>query len=206
MNQFHDQYGLPTPAPPKRPILPPFTYGAIRSTTLIPVSKICVSGERSSNLGAGRWIGHFHQPPQVLDHGLQFPKYVKDTTQYTFPTGTKLEVEHQYLPLPYYRAMSSVQNSWQRNELYRRLSVAQPLLRFLSIVCLCGHGRCGWRCRWLVNDSIKRTSTTGPMTCTTTNITHRQMSPYLLQGISATNDFRNFVCNARLTQLVVFKA
>ena len=37
-------------------------------------------------------------------------------------------------------------------------------------------------------------------------ITHRQMSPYLLQGISATNDFRNFVCNTRLTQLVVFKA
>ena len=31
---------LPMPAPPKRPILPPFTYGAIRSTTLRPVSKI----------------------------------------------------------------------------------------------------------------------------------------------------------------------
>ena len=33
---------LPTPAPPKRPILPPRTYGAIRSTTLIPVSKISI--------------------------------------------------------------------------------------------------------------------------------------------------------------------
>ena len=31
---------LPTPAPPKRPTLPPFTYGASRSMTLIPVSKI----------------------------------------------------------------------------------------------------------------------------------------------------------------------
>jgi hypothetical protein len=38
---------LPTPAPPKRPILPPRTYGAIRSTTLIPVSKISTFGERS---------------------------------------------------------------------------------------------------------------------------------------------------------------
>ena len=37
-------------------------------------------------------------------------------------------------------------------------------------------------------------------------ITHRQMSPYLLQGISVTNDFRNFVRNARLTQLIVFKS
>ena len=33
---------LPVPAPPKRPILPPFTYGAIRSTTLRPVSKISI--------------------------------------------------------------------------------------------------------------------------------------------------------------------
>ena len=40
---------LPTPAPPKRPILPPRTYGAIRSTTLMPVSKISTFGERSSN-------------------------------------------------------------------------------------------------------------------------------------------------------------
>ena len=31
---------LPTPAPPNRPILPPFTNGAIRSMTLMPVSKI----------------------------------------------------------------------------------------------------------------------------------------------------------------------
>jgi len=28
---------FPTPAPPKRPILPPLEYGANKSTTLIPV-------------------------------------------------------------------------------------------------------------------------------------------------------------------------
>ena len=38
---------LPTPAPPKSPTLPPFTYGARRSTTLIPVSKISVVGLRA---------------------------------------------------------------------------------------------------------------------------------------------------------------
>jgi hypothetical protein len=31
---------LPTPAPPNKPILPPRRYGANKSTTLIPVSKI----------------------------------------------------------------------------------------------------------------------------------------------------------------------
>src|ERR687891_739634 len=31
---------LPTPAPPNRPTLPPWAYGASRSTTLMPVSKI----------------------------------------------------------------------------------------------------------------------------------------------------------------------
>jgi hypothetical protein len=33
---------LPTPAPPNKPILPPRRYGANKSTTLIPVSKMMV--------------------------------------------------------------------------------------------------------------------------------------------------------------------
>src|SRR5262249_20393009 len=47
---------LPTPAPPKRPTLPPRTYGAIRSTTFRPVSKISTVGESSSKAGGSRWI------------------------------------------------------------------------------------------------------------------------------------------------------
>ena len=35
---------FPTPAPPNRPILPPFAYGASKSMTLIPVSKISSAG------------------------------------------------------------------------------------------------------------------------------------------------------------------
>ena len=45
---------LPTPAPPNRPILPPFANGHSRSTTLMPVSKISETASCSSNLGAGR--------------------------------------------------------------------------------------------------------------------------------------------------------
>ncbi len=49
---------LPTPAPPNRPILPPLTYGASRSMTLMPVSSISVFGSRSANAGGLRWIAH----------------------------------------------------------------------------------------------------------------------------------------------------
>ena len=49
---------LPTPAPPNRPILPPLTYGASRSSTLMPVSSISVFGSRSANAGGLRWIAH----------------------------------------------------------------------------------------------------------------------------------------------------
>jgi hypothetical protein len=43
---------LPTPAPPNKPILP--RYGANKSTTLIPVSKIEGFVSNSVNAGASR--------------------------------------------------------------------------------------------------------------------------------------------------------
>ncbi len=48
---------LPTPAPPKRPILPPRRNGWMRSTTLMPVSNISISVDCSSSEGAWRWMG-----------------------------------------------------------------------------------------------------------------------------------------------------
>src|ERR1043166_7350918 len=47
---------LPTPAPPKRPTLPPLANGQTRSMTLMPVSNSSVDGDNSSNVGASRWI------------------------------------------------------------------------------------------------------------------------------------------------------
>ena len=58
---------LPTPAPPKRPTLPPLMYGAIRSMTLIPVSKTSTDGCRSRNAGGSRWID---QRSTSVDRGL----------------------------------------------------------------------------------------------------------------------------------------
>ena len=48
---------LPTPAPPKRPILPPLAYGVIRSMTLMPVSSTSPAGTTSTKSGARWWIG-----------------------------------------------------------------------------------------------------------------------------------------------------
>ena len=48
---------LPTPAPPKIPILPPFLNGQTRSMTLRPVSNTSTSVVWSSNAGGSRWIG-----------------------------------------------------------------------------------------------------------------------------------------------------
>ena len=46
---------LPTPAPPKMPILPPLVKGAIRSMTFMPVSKTCGFG-RLVGEGGGRAV------------------------------------------------------------------------------------------------------------------------------------------------------
>ena len=71
---------LPTPAPPKRPILPPRTYGAIRSMTLMPVSKISIFAESSPNFGGSRWIGQrspvdgFLAVDRIADHVPDAPE------------------------------------------------------------------------------------------------------------------------------------
>ena len=44
---------LPTPAPPNRPILPPWRYGVSRSMTLMPVANIWALGSSVSNAGGG---------------------------------------------------------------------------------------------------------------------------------------------------------
>ena len=64
---------LPTPAPPKRPILPPRTYGAIRSMTLMPVSKISTFGVSSAEgrrIAVDRPALRVGRRGRLLVHGL----------------------------------------------------------------------------------------------------------------------------------------
>src|SRR5881296_414278 len=53
VNEFLNDDGFPTPAPPNRPIFPPFKYGSMRSMTLIPVSNISRFVFWSTSAGAG---------------------------------------------------------------------------------------------------------------------------------------------------------
>ncbi len=83
---------LPTPAPPNRPILPPLTYGASRSSTLMPVSSISVFGSRSAKAGALRWISH-RSLTSSFSPGLrlrQSPMALKTWPLVMSPTGTEI--------------------------------------------------------------------------------------------------------------------
>src|SRR3989337_2478721 len=78
---------LPTPAPPKRPVLPPRVYGSRRSTTLIPVS-IMEASVACSSKGGGlamngiEFLG-LHRAEFV--HGLA--DHVQDPAQRGGPNG-----------------------------------------------------------------------------------------------------------------------
>ena len=135
-----------------------------------------------------------------------FTKYVKDTAQYAFPyrDGNRIASIFRF------HITCHTVSRTHRNA--TNCVVAQVLHNlyydFLSIVCFMVMVDVDG-----VVDSWQMTSIEAhvynwadDLHNFTNIITHRQMSPYLLQGISATNDFRNFVCNARLTQLVIFKA
>ncbi len=63
---------LPTPAPPNRPILPPLAVGASRSTTLMPVTRICASvADLRTSARAGGWRG----PPSRRSDLLRPPAH-----------------------------------------------------------------------------------------------------------------------------------
>ena len=79
---------FPTPAPPKRPILPPFAYGARRSITLIPVSRISTTGLWSSNDGGSLWITHSGESLIASPSSIVSPSTLKSLPSVFSPTGT----------------------------------------------------------------------------------------------------------------------
>ena len=81
---------LPTPAPPKSPTLPPFTYGASRSIDLDPgLEDLGRSALRLSNVGGSRWIGQ--RSPSLDRVALvdRLAEHVEDPARASrSPTGT----------------------------------------------------------------------------------------------------------------------
>ena len=81
---------MPTPAPPKSPILPPLLYGSIRSITFIPVYKTSADVDKSSNFGASLWIGNLSfvfgsSIPSIAD-----PTTLKSLPLMSSPTGIEI--------------------------------------------------------------------------------------------------------------------
>src|SRR3954469_13891719 len=97
---------LPTPAPPKRPTLPPFTYGASRSMTLMPVSKTSVVGCSSSKVGASRWIGQRSSAWTSSPSSMTSPRTLKIRPRVASPTGTLIGAPVSSTSMP--RASPSV--------------------------------------------------------------------------------------------------
>ena len=79
---------LPTPAPPKTPTLPPRLNGAIRSMTLMPVSKTCDSVSIWSKAGGWRWIGSICLDLTAPLPSIGWPSTSNTRPSVASPTGT----------------------------------------------------------------------------------------------------------------------
>ena len=151
---------FPTPAPPNRPILPPFAYGQIRSTTLIPVSRISVAGICSSSEGAGRWIDQrsFASGAGLLSTGS--PRRLNTRPRQASPTGTVIgpPVSTAFVP----RTRPSVEF------MAIHLTTSSPICCATSAVSFAPFDSISMALRRAGSSSCaKRISRTGPMTCTT---------------------------------------
>ena len=81
---------LPTPAPPKAPILPPFRKGQIRSMTLMPVSSTSVLVDCSSSGGAPRWMLFMPAQESSPRSSTASPSTLKIRPSTHCPTGTSI--------------------------------------------------------------------------------------------------------------------
>jgi len=153
---------LPTPAPPNRPILPPFVYGASRSTTLMPVSSISVEADRCSKSGAGRWIGYTFSRDGGSRPSIGSPSTLNTRPRVSGPTATEIGPPVSTASMPRTRpsvdamAMHRTRLSprWVATSTVRLTSrPPSPLLSILIAFRISG--------RWPRSNSM---STTGPMT------------------------------------------
>ena len=100
---------LPTPAPPKMPVLPPLVMGATRSMTFMPVSKTSIVGDCSSKVGASAWIGRRSTSAGTTSPiSIGRPSTLKIRPRVASPTGTAMGWPVALAPAP--RANPSVES------------------------------------------------------------------------------------------------
>ena len=81
---------FPTPAPPKSPIFPPRAYGAMRSTTLMPVIKTSAEVDCSTNAGGSAWMGSFFSCLMGPRSSMGSPVTFMMRPRVPTPTGTMM--------------------------------------------------------------------------------------------------------------------
>ena len=150
---------LPTPAPPNRPILPPLAYGASRSMTLMPVSKISTTGFWSAKLGGSRWMDQRVGVSGCSPPSTARPVTLKSRPSVALPTGTVMA------PPVGVTSMSRQRPSPGESRMQR--TVLPPTCCATSIVHT-APSRVTSRASLMYGrfSSGNSTSTTGPRTCT----------------------------------------
>ena len=155
---------LPTPAPPKRPILPPFTYGVSRSMTLIPVSRISVLPSSWSKAGGSRWMLHCSPSRPKPGSSMQSPSALNTWPFTTSPTGTEIGLPVSLTSAPRTRPSVGAMDT-ARTRLSPRCCATS------SVMVLATASRVTSTCRALNRAGCSprgnSTSTTGPITRTT---------------------------------------
>jgi len=155
---------FPTPAPPNRPIFPPFTNGAIRSMTLIP-SRILPSWAPGHELRVSRWIGQRSASGGMGSPSSNGSRARSGCAQRRLAHGHRdrlagIHDDHAAAAPPSVEVIATAR-TWLRpmcccTSAVNRIAGRRP--RWIDQHRLWISGRCS---------GSKSTSSTGPMTCTT---------------------------------------
>src|SRR5271165_714361 len=190
---------LPTPAPPNRPILPPFRYGASRSTTLMPVTRISAEVACSSKVGASRWIGMRLTAVTGPCSSIGSPMTLRMRPRVPGPTGTLIGPPVSTTSCP--RTMPSVLSMAMQRTVRSPSSCATSStsvrLSILQVSAFWMNGSSPGNC----------TSTTAPNTCVTRPTTLLAMlcgpSRCGSERLGARDDLDQFACDVGLAGPVV---
>mmetsp|Transcript_3318 Transcript_3318/g.7484 ORF Transcript_3318/g.7484 Transcript_3318/m.7484 type:complete len:237 (-) Transcript_3318:25-735(-) len=150
---------LPTPAPPNSPIFPPRAYGASRSTTLMPVTRISCSTLCSTNAGASPWMARVCFESMGPHSSMGSPMTLMIRPRVSRPTGILMGCP--VLSTTWPRNTPSVASMAMVRTVFSPRCCATSRTRRTSWSCTSSAERMGGRC------SSNCTSTTAPMTCVT---------------------------------------
>src|SRR6185437_6702471 len=197
---------LPVPAPPKSPIFEPLANVQMRSTTLIPVSRISTFACCSETGGAARWMGQRGPPSGAGSSSIGAPITLNMRPSVSTPTGTEIGVPVATTTSPR-RKPSVASIAMQRTTLSPIApSTSSTTVRPSFVLTSRASKSSGW------SPGGKVTSTTAPMTWLTlpsrvfffVSAIFRSLLVLArrAQRLGAAHDLHQLCCDARLPHLV----